>query len=317
MRKVKIENWMRDELARRKRLYTDLFMGRELSHIPLDIRVKPPALHSIRDQYQNGDKQLEESLNIAMASWGIGEDTDCIPSLRPDVGCSCIASAYGSEYFWGDNKEQTPGLKDKMIADIESDVDSLKTPDVLKDGWLPEGLNRIKRFAEMGEGFLPVSCLDAAGGLNVAADLMGMTELLTAMVLSPEAVHKLLGNIQRTFIELIEQSIKAAGGIDNITSTDFFESWCSEGFKGHCSDDISAMISPEMYAEFSAPYNALVYEKFGNGGLHNCGPNPCHEAYVSHKISPRFADLVEDYSFQDLHLFKNSFKRKAFIFLTV
>jgi hypothetical protein len=315
MQKFIIENWMEDELIRRKKLYTDLFEGRKLSHIPLDIRVKPDSLYPIRDQFQDGDKQLEESMNVAMSCWDIGEYTDFIPALQPDVGCSCIASAFGCNYYWGDNVDQTPGIKDKLILDIEKEVGELKIPDVYKEGWLLEGLKRIRKFAEVGEGFIPVSILDAAGGLNVAADLLGMTELLMAMMMSPDAVHKLLEKIQKTFINLIDESIKAAGGINNITSTDFFEIWCPDGFKGHCSDDISAMISPEMFEEFSAPYNAMVYEKFGPGGLHNCGPNPCHQAYISHKYSPSFADLAEEYSYQDLHLFKESFKKKAFIFL--
>jgi len=315
MRRLIIENWMEDELTRRKKLYTDLFNGMELSHIPLDIRVKPDTIHSIRDQFQDGDKQLEESMNVAMSCWDIGEYTDFIPALRPDVGCSCIASAFGCDYYWGDSVEQTPGLKDKLIKDIEKEVEQLEIPNVYNDGLLPEGLKRIRKFAEVGEGFIPVSILDAAGGLNVAADLLGMTELLMGMMINPKAVHKLLEKIQITFIKLIDESIKAAGSISNITSTDFFEIWCPEGFKGHCSDDISAMISPEMFEEFSAPYNAMVYEKFGTGGLHNCGPNPCHAAYISHKYSPSFVDLAEEYSYQDLHFFKESFKKKAFIFL--
>jgi hypothetical protein len=315
MRKMVIENWMEDEQIRRKKLFRDLFNGVKLDHIPLDIRVKPPALHSIRDQYQNADKQLDESMNIAMSCWDIGEYTDFIPALTPDVGCSCIATAFGGEYYWGDNVDQTPGIKDKIIFDIEKEIEQLTIPDVNNDGWLKEGLKRIKKFAEAGEGFIPVSSLDAAGGLNVAADLLGVSELLIAVMISPDAVHKLLDKIQITFINLIDESIKAAGGIHNITSTDFFEIWCPEGFKGHCSDDISAMISPEMFKEFSAPYNAMVYEKYGPGGLHNCGPNPCHEAYISHKYPPSFVDLAEEYSIQDLHLFKESFKKKAFIFL--
>ncbi|MEI6916645.1 MAG: uroporphyrinogen decarboxylase family protein, partial [Armatimonadota bacterium] len=188
-------------------------------------------------------------------------------------------------------------------------------PDPHSDGWLPEGLSRIQRFAEAGEGFVPVSLLDAAGGLNVAADLMGMTELLMAMYTSPEAVHKLLSKIQDLYAALIRAGIEAAGGEQNITTTDYEDLWYPEGLKGHVSDDISASFGPDTYAEFSAPYHARIFKEFGCGGLHNCGPNPCHEAYVAHEFSPRSVDLADAYSRNDLPKFKKSFKQKGFIYL--
>ena len=73
-----------------------------------------------------------------------------------------------------------------------------------------------------------------------------------------------------------------------------------EGWKGHVSDDVSAGFGPEVYAEFSAPYHARIFAEFGAGGLHNCGPNPCHEAYVAHPTSPRSLDLADAYSHDDL-----------------
>ena len=62
-------------------------------------------------------------------------------------------------------------MRDKIITDLEKQVELVPTPNPYKDGWLPEGLRRIRMFAEAGEGFVPVSLLDAAGGLNVASDL--------------------------------------------------------------------------------------------------------------------------------------------------
>jgi hypothetical protein len=107
-----------------------------------------------------------------------------------------LASAYGAEYYWGDSLDQTPGIRAPIITDLEAQVDSLPHPNPHTDGWLPEGLRRIRMFAEAGDGFIPVSLLDAAGGINVAADLLGMTEALLAIKTAPEALHGLLDNIQ-------------------------------------------------------------------------------------------------------------------------
>ena len=124
-----------------------------------------------------------------------------------------------------------------------------------------------------------------------------------------------MDNIQDLYARTIRAGIAAAGGEENIATTDYPDIWFPEGFKGHASDDISARFGPSVYAEFSAPYHARIFAEFGRGGLHNCGPNPCHAAYVAHPCSPRSLDLADTYSHQDLAKMKHSLKKKAFILL--
>lgn len=310
-----VSGWMRDELERRKELYRRLFAGLPLDRAPIDVRVSIPPEHTTRELFQDGEKQLQAALASATATWEMLPDTDAIPAMRPDVGCSCLASAFGCEYYWGSNPDQTPGIKAPIITDLEKQVDTLAVPDPLTDGWLPEGLRRIRMFAEAGEGFIPVSLLDAAGGVNVAADLMGVTELLVAFHTAPGALHRLLDKVQELYLATIRAGIDAAGGQENITTVDFPDTWFPEGFKGHASDDISASFGPDIYREFSAPYHARVFREFGCGGLHNCGPNPCHEAYFEHEYSPRSLDLASPYSDGDLPRLRDSVRGRGFIYL--
>ncbi len=310
-------NWMRVELERRKTLYRDLFAGKPLEYLPVDVRVTLPSVFSVQEQFHDGEKQLAVALANALVTWECAPSSDWIPAMRPDVGCSCLASAFGSAYYWGHDPGQTPGIKEKILQldRFPEQVEALPDPNPTRDGWLPEGLRRIRLFAEAGEGFIPVSLLDAAGGVNVAADLLGMTELMMAFYDQPNTLHKLLDKIQKLYAATIRAGIAAAGGEDNITTTDYEDVWYPEGWKGHVSDDISANFGPEIYAEFSAPYHARIFQEFGAGGLHNCGPNPCHAAYVAHPLSPRSLDLSDTYSHADLPKFKQSLKKKAFIYL--
>jgi uroporphyrinogen-III decarboxylase len=309
-----IQNWMRDELGRRKDLVRRLWAGEPLDRAPVYVYTEVPTDYTVRERYHDADKQLEVALASAMATWDHVPSTDAVPAVFADVGCSSLASAFGAEYYWGHDPMQTPWVN-KVITDLESQIEDLAVPDPRRDGWLPEGLRRIRMFADAGEGFIPTTLLDAAGGINVAADLMGVTELLLALVENPAVVHQLLGKIQRLYVATIEAGIEAAGGEENITTVDFPWTWFPEGHKGHVSDDISALYGPKMYAEFSAPYHARIFERFGCGGLHNCGPNPCHEAYVAHAHSPRAIDLAGTYSYGDLPALKRSLRKKAFIYL--
>lgn len=314
---LRVTNWMIDELARRKNMYRRLFAGKPLERMPVDVRVVVPSPYTVREQFLDGEKQLSVALANALATWELAPSSDCIPAMRPDVGCSCLASAFGAEYYWGDETSQTPGILRKILTldGLADEVSGLPVPDPSRDGWLPEGLRRIQRFAEVGEGFIPVSLLDAAGGVNVAADLLGMTELMMAFYDQPDTLHALLDKIQTLYAATIRAGIIAAGGEQNITTTDYEDVWFPEGWKGHVSDDVSAGFSPAIYAEFSAPYHARIFHEFGAGGLHNCGPNPCHAAYVAHALSPRSLDLSDTYSHNDLPKFKQSLRGKAFIYL--
>jgi uroporphyrinogen-III decarboxylase len=315
MAKLEIASWMADELARRKDLYRRLWAGKPLERVPIDLRASVPSGHTYREQFYDVDLQLEVALRSALATWQHIPQTDAIPAMRPDVGCSCLATAFGAQDYWGDNPDQTIYIQGKVITDLAGQVEALPIPDPARDGWLPEGLRRIRLFAEAGEGFIPVSLLDAAGGINVAADLMGMTEVLEAIYTAPQALHCLLDKIQALYAATIRAGIAAAGGEAYITTTDFPDTWFPEGCKGHVSDDVCASFGPKTYAEFSAPYHARIFREFGCGGLHNCGPNPCHAAYVSHEFSPRNLDLAYRYSHNDLPKLKRSLRQRAFIYL--
>lgn len=309
--------WVSEELSRRQALYRDLFAGKPLARLPVEMRVTVPSPYGVQEQFRDGEKQLAAALANALATWEHAPSSDTIPAMRPDVGCSCLASAFGAEYFWGDSPSQTPGIKGPILRldGLAEQVAALPVPDPERDGWLPEGLRRIHRFAEAGEGVIPVSLLDAAGGVNVAADLVGMTELMLAFHEQPAALHALLDKIQALYAATIRAGIAAAGGEAQITTTDFEDVWYPEGWKGHVSDDVSAGFGPATYAEFSAPYHARIFREFGAGGLHNCGPNPCHEAYVAPALSPRSLDLADAYSHADLPRLKQSLRRRAFIYL--
>lgn len=307
-----IHDWMREEQARRMDLYTHLFHGKPLDRIPLEIRVSDPQ-YSVREQYMDADKQLEDSLRAVKLTWELGSHTDAIPNLWADVGCSCIANAFGAEYVFLGGPDQTPSIRDHIITDIPEQIDSLQRPDLDNAQWINEGLRRMRIMTEVGQGFTPQAGLDAAGGLNVASDLMGVSELLIQMIEEPEAVHQLLDIIQNVYLELIEREIAACGGLEQMTTTDFFAAWAPMGYKGHCSDDISALISPKLYQQFGMPYHARVYEKYGNGGLHNCGPNPCREMYMTQENAPLYLDLSERYSRGDIAALKTAIGGRGFL----
>jgi hypothetical protein len=303
-----------DEIERRKQLVRDLWAGRPLDHIPVYVAVENPSpRYSIREQFLDADKQWQESITALGLAWQHVPGNDLVPAVRPDVGCSCLATAFGAELFWGDDPNQTCGVKHAPLKRVEDAYDlRVPPPDA---GQLAEGIRRVRQFAEAGQGLVSVSLLDMAGGLNVASDLLGGNAMYTSMYENPEALECLLGKIQELFLATIELQIEAAGGQDRITTTDFPEYWFPEGRKGHVSDDISANISPAGYERFSRPFHNMVFERYGGGGLHNCGPNPCLAGYLSHSPPIGAIDLSYMFSKGDLPRMKKVLKKRAFAYM--
>jgi hypothetical protein len=303
-----------DEIERRKQLVRDLWAGRPLDHIPVYISVENPSpRYSIREQFLDADKQWQESITALGLAWQHVPENDLVPTIRPDVGCSCLATAFGAELFWGDDPNQTCGVKHPPLKRVEEAYNlQVPPPDA---GQLAEGIRRVRQFAEAGQRLVSVSLLDMAGGLNVASDLLGGNAMYTSMYENPEALECLLDKIQQLFLATIERQIEAAGGQERITTTDFPEYWFPEGRKGHVSDDISANISPASYQRFSRPFHNLVFKRYGGGGLHNCGPNPCLEGYLSHSPPIGAIDLSYMFSKVDLPRMKKVLKKRAFVYL--
>jgi hypothetical protein len=304
----------KDEIERRKQLVRDLWAGKPLDHVPVYVTVEnPDRRYSIRQQLLDADKQWDEALAVAGLTWRHVPEADMVPAIRPDVGCSCLATAFGAELYWGDDPDQTCGVRRPVLRDVEEAYSlAVPPPDA---GQLAEGTRRVGRFAEAGAGLMSVSLLDMAGGLNVAMDLLGGDALYAAMIENPAALECLLGKIQQLFLAAIALQIEAAGGQERITTTDFPEYWFPEGHKGHVSDDIGANISPACYRRFSRPWHDLVFQRYGGGGLHNCGPNPCLEEYLTHRPAPRSLDLTYSYSKRDFARIKRVLKNRAFVYL--
>ncbi|MFQ3549791.1 MAG: uroporphyrinogen decarboxylase family protein [Armatimonadota bacterium] len=308
-----ISQSMMDEIERRKENVRRLWEYKKVDHIPVYIRVLDnPWGYTTQEHFIDGDKQFELELEQVKLSLEMIPD-DYIPTMRADVGCIVIESALGAEVVFGDDPNQTNTIKGPILENVE-DAYNLKMPNPYTDGLVPEGIKRIKNFVERTEGQVYVSCLDMGSAMNVAFTLLGGVKTLTAMYEAPEALNYLGGFITDCFISFADAQIEAAGGINQVTSTDFPWIWHPEGKKGHCSDDISAQYSPEFFNQFSKPHNNKIFAKFGGGMLHNCGPNPCVNEYLWHEPRIYAVDLAWDYSKNDLEAIKKAFKGEGIVY---
>ncbi|NJD02667.1 MAG: hypothetical protein FIA99_08745 [Ruminiclostridium sp.] len=302
------------EIEKRKQRIRDVWEYKKVDHIPFMITINSNRYgYTMHDEIFSKEKQLQLRLASIKRTLELVPD-DYIPSMFVNMGCVGIENAYGMEIYYGESPDQTPGVK-KYLFDNMEDIYSLKHIDPYKDGIIPEFLERVRYFAEQTRFLIPVSCLDMNGPMAIAMDIIGSENLLLGMYTNPEDIQYLLNFVTEDIIAVTEACIKAAGGINNITSTDFVSEWFPEGKKGHVSDDVCAMYNPELFKKFSIPVNNRIYRKYGPGTLHNCGPNPCAEYYLDHEPIISGADLCFKYSKDDLYKFKKPFQGRGILYL--
>lgn len=302
------------EIEKRKQVVRDVWEYKKVDHIPIMITVNSnPFGFTMHDELFSKEKQLQLRLATVKRTLELVPD-DYIPTLFANVGCVGIESAMGMEVYYGETPDQTPGVK-KQLLDNYEDVYMLKHINPYKDGLIPEFLDRIAYFAEQTGHMIPVTCLDMNGPMAVGMNILGSENFLLGMYTNPEEIKYILNFVTDNIISITDACIETAGGINNMTCTDFVWDWFPEGKKGHVSDDVSAMYKPDFFKEFSIPVNNRVYEKYGPGMIHNCGPNPCADYYLEHTPKISGADLNFKYSRDDLPKFRKPFKGRGVIYL--
>lgn len=308
-----ISEFPKAEIEKRKQLIRDVWNYRKVDHIPIMMSLDyNPWGYTMHDELYNHDIQFTMRMYACEQSLKLLPD-DYIPSAFVNVGCVGVSSAFGSEIYKGDSKWQTPGIKGTVLDSIE-DVEKLDVPDMRSLGFSKYYLERLKYFWERTEGCVYLSGMDTNGPMGVAMDLLGSSNLFYAMIDDPEKVRTLLRTISKAILQEIEASIEITGDVNVFTSTDFFYCWCPEGKKGHSSSDLCAGYSPELFSAFDIFANNMIYEKYGGGLLHNCGPNPCLQAYLNHTPDISGVNLAYNYSKDDLSEIKKVLRGKIVYF---
>lgn len=287
---------------------------REVDHIPVcfDL-VYNPWGYSIREELTDKEKQLKLRLyNIEKALKEMPDDY--IPGMFINIGCVGVDIAYGAQIHWSDNQDQTPYINGPVLSKPE-DVYSLHKPDVKKDGLFPMFLEWLKYFVGETEGKIPVSGLDNNGITGVAHDLLGANNFYMMLLDDGDAARHLLDMISDTIIDFADECVRTAGGIENMTSIDWFYFWCPEGKKGHVSSDPSANYNADLFYKYDVPYNNKVMEKYGPGLLHNCGPNPCGPVYLNHSRQLAGVNLAYKYSKDDFPALKKPYAGKGIVYI--
>lgn len=207
---------------------------------------------TILDYYTSEERWLEANLKA------IRDFPECIflPGFWSEFGMCTEPSAFGAKCLFFENEFP---FAEKVIQSVE-DIDRLGRPDPRRHGLLPFVVKRLQharpRIEATGH---KIRFAVSRGPLNVASFLMGTTEFLTEMKVSPEKVHRLLRLI-----------------------TDFIRDWLA--YQRECFptidgvlllDDIVGFIGEEDFKEFAQPYLKELFNSLGVSVCFFHNDSPC------------------------------------------
>jgi len=165
-----------------------------------------------------------------------------LPGFWSEYGMCTEPSAFGAKcIFW---KNEFPFAEKTIHA--SDDILKLRLPNPATDGLLPFMLNRlVNSRQDIEKAGHKIRFSVSRGPLNIASFLMGTTELMIAMMMEPEMVHRLLRIITdfiKAWHKLQRETIDSIDGIMML-------------------DDIVGFLGEQEFLEFGYPYLKELYDE--------------------------------------------------------
>jgi uroporphyrinogen-III decarboxylase len=181
-------------------------------------------------------------------------DVMFLPGFWSEFGMCTEPSAFGARCTFP--SDEFP-FAHRVLRSID-EVDDLQVPNPKTDGLLPFVLNRLKLAQPKIEAAgHKIRFAVARGPLNIASYLMGSTEFLTAMMMEPDKVQKLLKIITtflKDWLDLQRQTFPSIDGIFML-------------------DDIIGFLGEEEFLTFGLPcFKELYTNDVSVRFLHNDAP---------------------------------------------
>lgn len=160
-----------------------------------------------------------------------------------------------------------------LLAD-PADLATLKSPDPYTGKRMSDRLEAIRLFRETVGGSVPIMGW-VEGGLALAADLRGISNLMMDLYYRPEWVLELLEQCVEVQIAFARAQVEAGADIIGL------------------GDAVASQVNPAMYRQFALPYERRIFAAVRQAGgvsrLHICG----NTSRILDDMAASGADIVD------------------------
>lgn len=273
------------EIEKRKERIRKIWRYEHVEHIPLGIYIVNNKEQFTRKEIETEkEKNLRLDLNSVKKSLEVLPD-DYIPFLKPEVGCATIPTILGCEVSYTEQFDNFSTVKEPIVNKIE-DLEKLEIPlsknEIIKKGLMPLNLEKIHYYQDITKCSIDMTGFDIGGVMCSSVDIMDSNLFYISLITEKERMLNYLEKISDLYVKVQEILTDEIGDLNKMMNIDWDVSWYPEGHKGYVSDDPCANFGVEMFEKYSKPFNKKMYDRFGYGGFHNCGPHPCASAYCNY-----------------------------------
>lgn len=256
----------------------------------------------INDAIEDYDQMLQMQLSQLSAT--LNSPNRCL-CLRANYGTGIMSSVFGAEFYLMPRSMHTlpttracndPEWIRAMVERGVPDYHSALGKKVFDFGEIcAELFAKYPKVAKYVTMYHP----DFQGPLDTCELLWG-AEIFYSMYDEPELVHGALSLITDTFVKAMTEWYQLFPASDEMNP--HWESFFHRG-KLVLRSDSAMNVSPDLYREFSLPYDRILLEKFDGGAVHFCGRGDhyidiiCNEpgVYAINMSQPEYNDMEKIY----------------------
>lgn len=191
---------------------------------------------------------------------------DTLPMAMPDFGTVVLAAYLGAEPGFG---EATVWYN--PIINRYEDHQTLEFNEENK--WWKIHKLIFDQMNHINNGSFLIGCPALTPGLDCLAALRGTEELLMDMIDRPDLVKSKLQEIDRAYFDIYQKIFDMILMADGSSAFGYFSLW-GPGKTSQLQCDVSAMLSPDMFAEFVVPH-LREYCKWLDNSLYHLDGTQC------------------------------------------
>ncbi len=210
-----------------------------------------PGMLSVEKFLPDYERMFQVSEQIGQDGFWTAEPFTGIPWMEAILGCEIYAA---EESFIS-----KPWLKDLAQAD-EIRLD-------LENPWLQKYLEFTDRLVNVSAGRFPVGMPIMRGPSDMVGALMGQAEMVYALQDEPDRMKSLFLKVTEIFLQVQELQRARIPPFFGGWALGFYHVWCP-GPSIWYQDDLSALLSPELFRTFLAPTSRRICEGFPYTAVH-------------------------------------------------
>jgi len=266
----------KDRLAQAKEIRERWYLGEPVDRTPYVYMAEAAARgswmqanpYNFKEMCNDSKTAAEGQLLSIQHQFDSFPDSDYLPVMNLFyLGEGILASIYGAEQYIVEH--DPPYTKGRLFSDIYEAQKLSNDFEVEDTTWGRVLKEHVERFVDITDGQVPVGPPDYQSPYGTATKLMPNEELMMAIYDEPELVHTFLGRVTDGIIKLSEAMLKWVG-------PELYAHNHSNPIPGKCGfmiwDDYISVLNPDLHKEFCMPQNLRLFERFGRGHLHTCGP---------------------------------------------